>query len=287
MNFGTWATSIAISLLLVTCPYASQAGDNAAQEREQTTFHADIIARGNPTGVMLISGGLHRWSGLIDPEYGITATYKQLGATLGVNPAYAQATVYGEWKPALFAQLRLQYDLFGFFGANGSLLSFSTGGAKFGKKELNALSGHEETALGQRILLQPLLTAKVGPVIIRNTTDLGYYRFDGNGPYFYEAEYDTLLKDGDFLMNNKTAFLMEAVKGPDCGMLLAGPFYEVTHASAADITRQRIGGQIYWQPAKTAWIAGSSRIYGQVGLNLQDRNRDKEAFLSAGYGFDF
>lgn len=70
----------------------------------------------------------------------------------------------------------------------------------------------------------------MGPVIVRNTTDLGYYLFDSKGSYFYESEYDTFLTDGDVLVNNTTAFLMEAWQGTNNGMLLAGPFYEVTHA---------------------------------------------------------
>lgn len=89
------------------------------------------------------------------------------------------------------------------------------------------------------------------------------------------------------LVNNSTAFLLEAWKGTNYGMLLAGPFYEVTHAVDAEITRQRAGLQYYWLPAKTLWGVNKPRIYGQVGMNLQDRNRDNEAFFKAGVGFDF
>jgi hypothetical protein len=250
-------------------------------------YHADIFGRMNPSGIMLTLGAFRRWSGLLDPEYGMPSSYQQLGIALGVNPAYAQASIYGEWKPARFIQIRLQYDLQGYFGENGALLSFPSGGAKFGKKEVDALSGQEETGWGHRLLLQPVITGKVGPIIIRNNTDLAYYRFGGRGPYFYEWEYDTLLKDGDFLINNITAFLVEAWKGGGSKILLVGPFYQITHAADADITRQRAGLQLFWAPAESIWAFSKPRIYGQLGVNLQDRNRENQMFLEMGLGFNF
>jgi hypothetical protein len=238
---------------------------------------------------MLITGAFKRWDNTNDPEISVPASYKQAGAMIGVNPAYAQISLYGEWKPALFAQIRLQYDYYRFFGTNGVLLSFPSSDSKYGKNEIDALSGKEENTSGHRLLLQPVFTGKIGPVIVRNTTSLCYYLFGGTGPYFYEYEYeyDTLLKNGDFLVNNGTAFLVEAWKGANHGMLLTGPFYEITHAADAEITRQRAGVQYYLLPAKTLWGVTQPRVYGQVGMNLQDRNRDNEAFFKAGVGFDF
>jgi hypothetical protein len=189
--------------------------------------------------------------------------------------------------PVLFARVRLQYDLYRFFGANGALLSFPSSDSKFGEHELDALSGSEEAGWGRRVLLQPQITAKAGTIIIRNTTDLSYYRFSGRGPYFLEWEYDTLLEDGDFLIDNTTAFLKEVWKGAGSATLLAGPFYEVTHGSRAAVTRQRVGLQAYWSPAGSIGSFRQPRVYGQVGVNLQDRNRDDELFLTAGLGFHF
>lgn len=279
--------AIIIGILLVSSVSMAQAEPTATKAADQTIFHADIAGRGNPAGIMLITGGFHRWDVTNDPEIGVPASYKQAGAMIGVNPVYAQVSLYGEWKPAIYAQLRLQYDYYGFFGSNGSLLSFPSAESRYGKNEIDSLSGKEESTSGHRLLLQPILSGKVGPVIVRNTTDIGYYLFEGKGPYFYESEYDTLLKDRDVLVNNNTVFLLEAWKGGNHGILLAGPFYEVTHAVDAEITRQRIGIQCYCMPTKTLWGVNQPRIYGQVGMNLQDRNRDNEAFFKAGVGFDF
>jgi hypothetical protein len=149
------------------------------------------------------------------------------------------------------------------------------------------MEGQEESAWGRRVLLQPTLYAKAGPVIISNQTDLAYYRFSGNGPYFLDWEYDTLLKDGDSVVANRTQFLFKPWKRGQEAMLLVGPYYEVTHARDADLTRQRLGGVLYWVPADKLGPFDRPRIYSQLGVNLRDRNRDGEVFFTIGVGFDY
>lgn len=253
----------------------------------RNTLHADLFTRLNPDGVMLSVGGYRRCITGKDEETGLTSSYLQGGFALGANPAYGQASLHIEWMPAIFATLRLQYDLYRFFGTNGALLSFPDANAKFGKDQINALSGKEEGGFGHRIMVQPTIFANMGPVVVRNQTDLSYYRFDGKGPFFYEWEYDTLLKDGDFLLANRSALLYEGWKGRKDSSLLVGPFYEITHSAEADLTRERVGGQLFWVPAESLWSLKRPRIYSQVGTNLRDRNRKGEMFFTVGFGFDY
>lgn len=284
---GRIAITLIAGIMFLATTASAQENTATAASAAETMYHADLVTRVNPDGIMIIIGGYRKWSGPLDKEYGIPASHKQLGFTVGINPAYAQGSFYGEWKPALFFQARLQFDGYRFFGANGALLSFPSADAKFGRDEIRALKGQEEAGWGQRVMVQPVFTAKAGPVIIRNMTDLAYYRFDGEGPYFYEWEYDTLLKDGDHLIDNTTAFLMEAWKGSDSSMLLAGPFYQITNTARADITRQRIGVQAFWSSNGQMGSFSHPRVYGRLGVNLQDRNRDNELFLMIGTGLDF
>jgi hypothetical protein len=278
---------IAAAIMLLTSFLPARAEDDTAKGDVKTVYQGDMVGSINPEGIMLILGGFRRWSGPLDQEYGIPSYSNKLGFTLGVSPAYAKASAYDEWQPVIFAQVRLQYDLYRFFGGNGALLSFPSAKSKFGKHEVDALSGREETGWGRRVLFQPVITAKAGPIIIRNTTDIAYYRFGGKGPYFLEWEYDTLLKDGDFLTDNRTVFLMAPGKGSRSETFLAGPFYEITHGSGADITRHRSGIQVFWARSKPIASFNQPRVYAQLGMNLRDRNRDNEAFLAAGLGFDF
>jgi hypothetical protein len=253
----------------------------------ETVAHADLVGIANPEGFSLVVGAYRRWVSEFDRVEAIPSSYLQAGTMLGINPAYAQGSVYGEWMPALFAQVRLQYDLYGYFGTNGALLSFPSATAPFGDDEVKALKGQEESTIGQRLFFQPTLRGKLGPLYLRNQTDLAAYWFDGRGPYFYEWEYDTLLKSGDALIANRTHALFEAWKGKDNEILLMGPFYEVVYARGAELTRQRLGAAFYWVPMERVWSLSRPRFYAEIGYNLQDRNRDNQAFAVFGIGFDY
>ncbi|MEK6698772.1 MAG: hypothetical protein AABZ10_06995 [Nitrospirota bacterium] len=277
---------IAIFTLLWTG--SASAGESAGLERKvQTTFHADLASQVNPEGLQLFVGGYRRWISGMDQELGTPSSYLQTGMGLGASPAYTKAAIHGEWMPAVFAKVRLEYDFYRFFGDFGALLSFTSADSPFGRREVKAKEGQEESAWGRRVLLQPTLYAKAGPVIISNQTDLAYYRFSGNGPYFLDWEYDTLLKDGDSVIANRTQFLLKPWKRGQEAMLLVGPYYEVTRAHDADLTRQRLGGVLYWVPADKLGSVDRPRIYSQLGVNLQDRNRDNEMFFTIGVGFDY
>lgn len=283
---------ICVVLYLVTAcvwpAYASARQDNptAPPSRVETTLTADLAALRNPDGMMLMTGGYRRWV-QETAEEGAPARYTQTGFGLGVNPAYAKGSLHGEWQPAIFFNLRLEYDLYRFFGTNAGLLSFPDADAKFGRHELEDLEGSEEKAMGHRVLLQPTLYAQAGPILIMNKTDLAYYRFSGDGPYFLDWEYETLVKDGDAVITNRTQFVVPSWKGAGAAVLYLGPYYEITHAVDADITRQRVGGQVYWVPADTFRGMSKPRIYSQIGVNIQDRNRQGEVYLAIGVGADF
>jgi hypothetical protein len=256
------------------------------QTRIQTTLTADLAAQTNPDGLMLMTGGYRRWVQEMS-EDGMQTRYVQAGFGLGVSPAYVKGSIHGEWQPAIFANLRLEYDIYGFFGSNTGLLSFPDAKAKFGKHDLEDRENTEEEATGHRLLFQPTLYAKAGSMLIVNQTDLAYYRFNGDGPYFLELEYDTLVKDSDYVIANRTQFLVPSWKGAGAAVLYLGPYYEITHARNADITRQRAGGQLYWVPTDAFWGMNKPRIYSQAGVNIQDRNRKNEIYMALGFGTDF
>lgn len=258
----------------------------ADQTGVETTLQADLAGSLNPEGLLLTLGGHRRWISGMNEQYGVPASYIQSGALFGLSPAYSHLSAHVEWKPMIFAQVRLQYTLFRYFGDFGALLSFPSKDSPFGKDEVDAREGDEEKDWGQRYLIQPTLTAKAGPVIIRNQTDAAYFTYDGTGPYFLEWEYDTLVKDGGWVVSNRTFLLWEAWKGPNKAALLAGPVYEITRSFSADLTRQRIGAVAVWTPAKRAGLFQKPRVYAHAGMNLEDRNRDGEAYFIIGAGFD-
>lgn len=256
------------------------------EDRPRTTLHADLLGRHNPVGLMLMAGGYRRWPIRTAPETGATLAYLQAGLSAGVNPAYGQLSAHVEWMPAPFLRLRAVYDLFGYFGANGALLSFPSADAPFGDDELDARSGTEESGTGHRFSLQPVLRFRIGPVILRNRTELAYHRFDGAGPYFYEWAYDTLLRDGDVLLDTRTQVFVEAWKGTGAAALFAGPFHQFTRAFDAGLDRQRVGGLVHYVPTQRLWSLDRPRFFARVGVNVRDRNREGEVFALFGLGID-
>lgn len=286
-------TSFCLAALSVALPTpawsASGAtdGEHAASPYRNmaTACTADIAVMMNPDGVMVFAGGYRRWIQDASAE-GIHERYVQAGFGLGANPAFAKGSLHVQWQPASFFNLHLEYDLYGFFGDNYGLLSFPDARARFGTDELKDREGSEEKAVGHRVLLQPTLYAKAGPVVVINQTDLAYYRFGGDGPYFLDLEYDTLVRDGDHVLSNRTQFLAPLWKGSGTAVMYAGPYYEITHARRADLTRQRVGGLLYWVPTDTFWGMKRPRIYSQLGVNIQDRNRQDEMYAVLGVGMD-
>ncbi len=253
----------------------------------QTTVQSDIAAQTNPEGLMVSVGGFRRWIMGTDEALGIPSSYLQAGAGIASTPAYGRASLHAEWLAAVFAKLRIQYDYYRFYGTETSLLSFPSGTAPFGRADVEALEGTEQAGSGNRFLVRPTLSAKAGPVVIMNQTDLAYFHFTGRGPYFLDWTYETLLKDGDHVIENRTNVLYEAIKGAGDVSLLAGPYYEAMHTAAADLKRQRAGVMAYWVPWDTLGSFQRPRLFGQIGCYLEDRNREGEYTGAVNIGIDF
>lgn len=271
---------------------AGESGDRAerpkeAWPRQQTVFQTDAAGEVNPEGLLLLFGVYHRRTAAMDESLGVPSSYVQTGMGLGTTPAYGRANVYVEWLPAVFAKLRLQYDAFRFYGRNTALLSFPSADSPFGRRDVKEKEGTEEAAYGNRVLIRPTLFAKAGPVIISNQTDIAYFHFTGRGPYFLDWSYETLVKNGDHVWENRTNVLVQAWKGAGAASLLAGPFWEITHATAANLTRRRAGVMAFWEPQSMMTSPVRPRIFAQYGIYVSDRNRQGEGFGAIGIGVDY
>ena len=274
------AAPLALAAAVMLAPAHAAAGGST------TTFFADAVGRYGPAGVMVFAGGALRRPQDDGPSPLSRGRYAQLGASVGVNPAYGQGSIAVEWVPIALLQLRLQYDAFAFFGANGALLEFPSAGSKFGRAELDALRGTERRGIGHRLTFSPVVRAKMGRVVVRNQTDLDGYALARSSGWYYEWENDTLLAKTDWLVANRTAVMAELWRGAGDATLLAGPMYDVTRAGAARIVRQRVGASAYWAPAARWFGFDRPRMYALAGVNLSDRNRRGEPFGVLGFGGD-
>ncbi|MCP4678061.1 MAG: hypothetical protein GY854_21620 [Deltaproteobacteria bacterium] len=259
----------------------------AHQMENKWIVHADLVGFINPLGVAAFAGGLFRHPYDYSERFEMVWSHIQAGAYLGVNPAYAQLAAHMEWMPILPIQLHLEYDHFRYFANFGALLSFDSPDAHFGDEVQKERKGEEELGNAHRVLFRPILKAMVGPVVIRNVTDLAFYHFDGEGPYFFEWEYETLLEKNDMIVLNRTEVMLQAWSGGASAVFLIGPYYEITHAVLTEVQRQRVGGLFLWIPSDSLGALGQLRVFAQFGANMQDRNRKNEFYTLFGVGSDW
>lgn len=276
---------ILVLFLLITASTIAEV--EASQIPDETVNrYADVLLRANPAGLMVVVGANYQKIHEINPLYDVPSKAWKAGGSVGVNPAYSQFSLYGEWLPSIFANFRLQYDKYVFFGQYGGLLSFSSADQSYSDKVIRDREGDEERTTGDRLMVQPLLQAKIGRVFLRNKITLARYYFDGKGPYFLEWEHDILVKSGDTLYANDFSALLKLKFNNRSLEMFAGPYYEWVRADYSGLTRQRLGVNVFFSNRRSKLFL-SQRIYARAGVNLKDRNREGGGFLIVGYGVDF
>lgn len=282
------AASLIAVIIVAIPPSTTSAGEKQASSilMVQDMLTLDIAGQISPEGLRMKTSGFRRWVQEMN-DNGEPYRYLQTGLGLSASPAYATLYLYGEWRPVIFLNMRIEYNLTQYLGAYTGLLSFPDRDSKYGDNELDRLEGSEETGTGQKICFRPTLYAKAGPVTIMNRTDLSYFRFNGRGPYFMEIEYDTLLQDGDYVIDSSASFLVSLLKGKGAAAMYLGPYYGFTRAHHSGITRQRTGAQMFWIVADTGWGMIRPRFYSQATFFIEDRNREGDLSFAAGFSADF
>jgi hypothetical protein len=273
----------ALASALLFCAAEAKAADS---DVSADILYYDIFVRANPDGIALRSGVSRRWGYAAGDDPDDKSSYLQSGLSLTLSPSFAQIGAHVEWMPALFMIAHLQYDHYRYFGQYGALLSFPSGDSPFGDDVIDAREGDEEKSYGHRFMFRPTLRGKFGRLLLVNETDISYFLIEGEGPYFRDTQYDTLIKDDDVVFDNKTMLLFEIREGKGPSSFYAGPFYSVTHAASANLTRQRLGIIASLVPVDGLWFFGRPKIYSALGYNVEDRNREGEVFFLFHVGFD-
>ena len=226
----------------------------------------DVAIGDNPTTLALLAETRYRHIYRRDSSPFWDGLYAQGGFQLGMTPVFGRIGAHIEWLPIAILQLRLQYDHYHFFGRYGSLLPYGSDNAAFGDDEIKARKGEEITGTGDRILFQPSLQMKFGPYIIRDRIDYSAYTFSGEGPFYHEWEYDTLLTTNDHLFVNQLMFFYGFIPNSNGKYLLFGPFHEYVRASHAKLVRTRVSANLYYAPAAKYFAFNQLRIWAQTGM---------------------
>jgi hypothetical protein len=240
----------------------------------------DLAAGDNPTTLAFLGEVYRRKIYHRDPSPLWDGLYYQGGAQFTLTPAFGRLGIHVQWLPVAVLQLRLQFDHYDFFGRYGSLLSYASAREPYGDHVIESRKGEETTGNARRLLLQPTLQAKWGPLILRNMTDLAVFDFSGSGPYYHEWEYDVLLKTRDRLVRNRLMLLYE-IDYKNTNTFLLGPVMDVMRSYHAGIKRTSLGAMAY------LFINKKYRLWLQVARYSNDPNRDNEAYFLTGIGSDF
>lgn len=280
-SFHCLVLIVILTAVLLAAPPLSASGEKLGAEWSE---YADIVGTFNPSGIEASGGYEYTNAYHYDERYNAVSSSWTAGGGIDLTPSYLQPSLAFEWMPALFLTARIECDGYFYFGTNGGLLSFSSGKEPFGDRELRARKGTEETGMGSRLLLQPTIQLRLGDIVLRNQSDVARYRFPGRGPFFHEQEYDILLKDGGYLVANRTQALKEIGSATGGGRTYLGPYFELVHAAGSDLTRRQIGVLLYSEPGRAKASSDEAHYFIQIGYNLKDRNREGEIFILVGTG---
>jgi hypothetical protein len=211
--------------------------------------------------------------------------YLQAGALGSLTLAYGTAGAYLEVQPAPFLVLRAERSATRYFGRWGALLFFPSSASPFGDAEMKALKGREEAAWGSRWTLQATPQARLGPLVFRHQLTFAWWRFSGRGPWFYEYENDTLLRDGDRTRDHQTFLSWESRLG--AFRTYVGPTWQQTRAMEAGLLRKRWGLALAFEAARPGARWGLPRGGLILGRNQEDRNRKGDLYLALNLGTTF
>ncbi len=251
-----------------------------AQAPWEGRLDLDAFGAYAPDGVQvnLAASGRRVWSGPREDP----GAYLDLGGLAALNAAYAYAGLFAEGQPAPFLLLRAEGNAFRYFGTYGSLLSFAHPDDPFGKAVFEARKGEEEKGNGRRLLVQATPQARLGPLVFRHQATVAWWRFGGRGPWFYEFEYDTLLRDGDRTLDQQTSLAWTF--RPAQGALYVGPVFQHTRAERSGLTRRRLGLALAYEAAAPRGAWGTWRAALVAGRNQEDRNRRGDLYVTATLG---
>lgn len=264
----------AVATLLLAAGLAAQAGE------WRPVLESDLGGCVRPDGIQLSgAASLQRnWGG--SPQ--APDAYVQAGAFGGITPAYGHGGLFVEAQPAPFLVLRAEAEAYRFLGTSASLLSFARPTDPFGARDLEARKGQEATGQGRRLRLQATPQIQVGPLVARYQASAAFWRIDGPGPWFYEQECDTLLRDGDRTFD-QTLFLGWAFEVAG-GSLYAGPMAQDTRTREAGLGRRRVGLALTWEAGSAQGRWGRVRTAMAAGRNTSDRNRGGELWAQGSLG---
>jgi len=123
-----------------------------------------------------------------------------------INPAFIKFGPSLEVQPVSFFNLRLGAEAVGFFSTFGFLQSFQSPTADFSDTTLSTRRDAKlnYSTAGGHVMIEPTVTLKAGPIVVRNKLSLEYWRMavKDEDRVFYDVTLDTLISRNGWVVSN-------------------------------------------------------------------------------------
>ena len=170
-----------------------------------------------------------------------------LGLSNYLSPSFDRVGAWVELSPLSILDVRIGLEPVVYFGAFGTLISFTGFDDPFDEGSRDARAGEAEVGVGARGYVAPTLKLKVGPVILAGSAEFEWWRVDAPGRFFYDSTRDTLLRaHGGSAVLFDSVLLWDHEYGTG-SRLRAGAIYNLQEVWDAPQNRvQRLGGIVAW-----------------------------------------
>jgi hypothetical protein len=240
----------------------------------------------NQLTLALLSGIRFRWDQPRSDNLLLDNRRFELGVEFNVNPGFTSVGAYAEWTPLQILILRAQTDVYAHYGTYGAIMRFDRPDLPFGDALREVCAGCR-AGVNQRVLGRAVLQAQLGPVAVRNQTDVGFYALHGDEPFFILIEHDILAARREVIVINESQLLFEPYRRPDKTGLFVGPMYHFARTLFAGVQRQRVGVFGEWIFHRKLGPFSRPRAVGFAGYHIEDRNRGGGFIGLMGVGSEF
>lgn len=245
-----------------------------------------LVGGFNQLTLALLTGFRHRWDQPHHDNILLDNRRFELGVEVNINPGFTSVGAYAEWTPLQILILRAQTDVYAHYGTYGAILRFDRPDVPFGDALRDECAGCR-AGFNQRVLGRAVLQAQLGPVIVRNQTDVGFYALHGDEPYYILIEHDILAARREVIVVDEAQLLIEPFRHADRRGLIVGPMYHFARTLFAGVQRQRVGAFAEWVFHRKLGPFARPRALGFAGYHLEDRNRGGGLIGLMGVGAEF
>jgi hypothetical protein len=126
-------------------------------------------------------------------------TFAGWGGDVEISPAYLRVGPRLSFSPLAVFEVSAQARLVQYFGAFGTLLSFSSTDSPYDEDAREARADEARAETGLDVDVRPELRARLGPLVVANSWEIHYLHVPGDRPFVYEPYFDLLVARGGWV----------------------------------------------------------------------------------------